>query len=53
MPLVVMLEEFFPALEVSNIGICFDRANNGPIIPVEKVVADLQMALNGKKRPLN
>lgn len=50
LPLDHMLEAFFPALEVQNIGICFDQANNGPIISLEKVVADLQKGFDRKRQ---
>lgn len=52
LPLNHVLAEFLPALEVQNIGICFDQANNGPIVPVEKVVADLQKCLDLKRMRL-
>ncbi|MBA8904186.1 DUF2750 domain-containing protein [Phyllobacterium sp. P30BS-XVII] len=53
MSLDVMLNGFLPSLDVAYIGICFDHTNNGPILPVDKVVEDLRKAVAANRRRLN
>ncbi len=51
----VMLNEFLPDLRKQDleVGICFDRTTDGPVVPVDKVIADIQNELNKTKRALH